>query len=187
MFFDGWQSILRVLVLGPLAYIALVAVLRIGGKRTLSKMNAFDFVVTISLGSIMAAIVLNSNISLVSGVLAVVVLVLCQIAVTSLSVRWRRFERLIKDDPTLLYYQGEFLEDQLRRVRVTETEVLAAIREQGHPSLERVRAVVLETDSDFSVLVGDGELSALRNVQPLAEHRAATTAEPSGRDRGAGA
>ncbi len=42
MFFDSWAGLLRVLVVGPLAYAALVLLLRVTGKRTLSKMNAFD-------------------------------------------------------------------------------------------------------------------------------------------------
>ena len=48
MFFDGWQSLLRTLVIGVLAYAALVGILRISGNRTLSKLNAFDFIVTVA-------------------------------------------------------------------------------------------------------------------------------------------
>ena len=51
MFFDGIQPLIRTLVVGVLAYIFLIIVLRISGKRTLSKINAFDFVVTIALGN----------------------------------------------------------------------------------------------------------------------------------------
>ncbi len=46
MFFNGWESLLRTLVVGVLAYISLVLSLRISGKRTLAKMNAFDLIVT---------------------------------------------------------------------------------------------------------------------------------------------
>ncbi len=49
-FYHGHEPIIRVLVVGVLAYIALVFLLRISGSRTLSKMNAFDFIVTIALG-----------------------------------------------------------------------------------------------------------------------------------------
>ena len=47
MLFAGWESLLRTLVVGTLAYVALIAFLRVSGKRTLSKMNTFDFVVTV--------------------------------------------------------------------------------------------------------------------------------------------
>ena len=51
MFFDSWFGLLRVLVVGALAYAALILFLRVSGKRTLTKLNAFDLVVTVALGS----------------------------------------------------------------------------------------------------------------------------------------
>ena len=57
--FESWTGLLRVLLVGPLAYAALVLILRVSGKRTLSKFNAFDFVVTIALGLTLATILLN--------------------------------------------------------------------------------------------------------------------------------
>ncbi len=66
--------------------------------------------------------------------------------------RSARFGGLVKSEPRLLYYEGQFLHDALRRERVTEDEVLAAVREQGVLSLDDVAAVVLETASTLSVL-----------------------------------
>jgi uncharacterized membrane protein YcaP (DUF421 family) len=63
MFFDSWDGLLRVVVVGILAYTGLVLLLRISGKRTLSKMNAFDFVVTVALGSTLATILLSSDVA----------------------------------------------------------------------------------------------------------------------------
>src|SRR4051794_24742339 len=54
MFFHSWAALGRVLLVGPLAYVALVLLLRVSGKRTLTKLNAFDLVVTVSLGSTLA-------------------------------------------------------------------------------------------------------------------------------------
>ena len=59
MFFDSWTALGRVLLVGTLAYVALVAILRISGKRTLTKLNAFDLVVTVALGSTLATIASN--------------------------------------------------------------------------------------------------------------------------------
>ncbi|MCA9113241.1 MAG: hypothetical protein KDA52_25030, partial [Planctomycetaceae bacterium] len=64
MLFSGWDSLVRTLVVGVLAYVALVILLRISGKRTLSKLNAFDLVVTVALGSTLATVLLNRNIAL---------------------------------------------------------------------------------------------------------------------------
>ncbi|MDQ3601244.1 MAG: DUF421 domain-containing protein, partial [Actinomycetota bacterium] len=72
MWFDTWTDLGRVLIVGPLAYAALVAVLRISGARSLSKLNAFDLVVTVALGSTLATVLLNGSVSLAEGVLGLV-------------------------------------------------------------------------------------------------------------------
>ncbi len=75
MFFQNWSGLLRTVVVGVLAYVALVALLRVSGKRTLSKMNAFDFVVMVALGSTLATILLSKNVALAEGVVAFAVLI----------------------------------------------------------------------------------------------------------------
>lgn len=151
-FYSGGGSIVRVAVVGVLAYTALVVFLRITGKRTLSKMNAFDFVVTVALGSTLATIILSKDIALAEGVLALALLVLVQYAVTWTSVRFKRFESWVKSEPCLLFHDGAFLEDAMRRERVTRDEVLAAMRQAGHNDPVQVSSVVLETDSSISVI-----------------------------------
>ena len=144
MFFNTWMDVVRVLVIGTCAYLALVLLLRVSGKRTLSKMNAFDFVVTVALGSTLASVLLSKQIALVEGVVALALLVGLQYVITWLSVRSPTVSRLVKAEPSLLLYQGTFLPEQMRRSRVLETEVQAAVREQGMLSLDQVAAVVLE-------------------------------------------
>ncbi len=166
MFFNGWEGVVRILLIGPLAYAALVILLRVSGKRTLSKMNAFDFIITVAFGSTLASVILSKNVGLVEGVLAFAVLILCQYVITYLSVRSERFQHFVKASPTLLYHQGRFLSEVMRRQRVTEEEVWAGARESGHQSLDAVTAVVLETDGSFSVITSsdDKNASAMANV-----------------------
>lgn len=64
MFFDTWAGLGRTLMVGVLAYAALVSLLRISGKRTLSKMNTFDLVVTVALGSTLATVLLSKDVAL---------------------------------------------------------------------------------------------------------------------------
>ncbi|MEX2540173.1 MAG: YetF domain-containing protein [Trueperaceae bacterium] len=142
----------RILLVGPLAYLMVVVLLRVSGKRTLSKMNAFDFIVTIALGSMLATLILDDSISLVEGGAALAVLIFGQFVITFLSSRSKAVTRLVKAEPTLIFHGGEFLEKVLERERVTEEEVLAAARRSGHSSLAMVSAVVLESDGTFSVL-----------------------------------
>ncbi len=152
MFFDNWGDILRVILVGGSAYIALIVMLRISGKRTLSKMNSFDFVVTVALGSTLASALLSKETALVEAMAAFAMLIFLQFCITWLSVRSRFISDLVKSEPTLLFYRGEFVREAMRRERVIEQEIYAAIRASGIAAIENVSAVVLETDGTFSAL-----------------------------------
>ncbi|HSX90873.1 MAG TPA: YetF domain-containing protein [Pseudomonas sp.] len=152
VFFDNWQALLRTLVVGVLAYIGLIFLLRLSGRRTLSKMNAFDLVVTVALGSTFATILLNKDVSLAQGILALALLIGLQYLVTWTSVRTAWVRRLVTGEPALLFYRGQFLSSAMRVARVTEDEIRAAIRASGIEALASVEAVVLETDGTFSVV-----------------------------------
>ncbi len=78
MFFHGWEGIVRTVLVGVLAYACLVLFLRISGKRTLAKLNAFDLVVTVALGSTLSAILLQQSIGLAKGATALALLILMQ-------------------------------------------------------------------------------------------------------------
>lgn len=157
MLFDSWSGLGRVLLVGPLAYVALVAILRISGKRTLTKLNAFDLVVTVALGSTLATVLLSKSVALAEGVLAIALLVFLQFAVTWLAVRVSWVDGLIKSEPTLIVHEGRFLEQALVAQRVTKDEVLSALRSSGAGDLADVDAVVLETDGSMSVLKSRSE------------------------------
>ena len=130
-FFDGWRPLFETALVGVAVYVSLVALLRVSGKRTLSKMNAFDFVVTVALGAILASTMLSSSVSYSRGMTAFVVLVGLQYTVTWLSVRSGTVADLVKGRPTLLYYKGQYYRDAMRRERVPESELLDAIRASG--------------------------------------------------------
>lgn len=164
MFFQGWTDIVRTLIVGALAYVFLVVSLRISGKRTLAKLNAFDLVVTVAFGSILASILLSEDVALAEGATALALLIALQYGVTSISVRSRRFARAMRSEPTLLLRDGAPLPQAMRRARVTQEELDAVLRTEGGKTLETASAVILETDGSFSV-IGTG--SAREQLEPL--------------------
>ncbi|MBC6717451.1 DUF421 domain-containing protein [Aurantimonas sp. DM33-3] len=165
MFFDSWYDLFRIVIVGALAYAGLVFLLRITGKRTLSKMNAFDLVVTVALGSTLATVLLSKDVTLTEGLVAFLLLCALQYGVASSSLYSARFRDMIKAEPTLLFFRGRFLGPALRHERVTEDEVIAAMRSSGHAAMANVEAVVLETDGSFSVLgKGSAPADTLRTV-----------------------
>lgn len=166
MFFGSASSLLRVLAIGVPAFFTMVLLLRLSGKRTVAKFNAFDLIVTVAFGSLLSTALLSSTVSLAAFAAAAALLVLLQFAVAWTSVRFPPFSRLVRAEPRLVFHRGAFLADALRDERLTRGEVLAAIRSSGFATLEDVEAVVLETDGTISVIsnTGDGA-SALRDVR----------------------
>ena len=152
MFFHGWTGLARVPIVGVLAYVALVLFVRISGNRTLTKLNAFDLVVTVALGSTLSSVLLNDSVALAEGLLAMATLIGLQFLVTFVSVRSSQIERLVKSEPTLLLRDGRFLDAALKAQRVTRDEVRSALRSGGVTDMEKVHAVVMETDGSMSVL-----------------------------------
>ena len=179
IFFTDWAGIWRTLIIGVAAYVGLMLLLRISGKRTLTKMNAFDLVVTVALGSTLATVLLSKSVALADGLTAFALLIGLQFSITWLSVRSKKVGQLVKADPTLLIYQGEFLRAAMRAERVTEHELLAALRQHGVASVAGAAAVVLENNGELSVLQQSarGPGSALHDVPRPGD--AASKAQPA--------
>ncbi len=152
IFFDSWESIIRTFVITILAYICLIFFLRLSGKRTLSKMNAFDFIVTVALGSCLATVSLNKNVALTDGALVFLILIFLQFLITTLSTRFEAVKYIVTNKPTLLVYKGEILYDVMKRERITKDELFAAARSNGVTQLEDLAVVVLETTGDITVI-----------------------------------
>ena len=166
-FLASWDTLAAVAVSAVVIYALLVAMLRLSGKRTLAKFNAFDFVVTVALGSMVATTILNDETSVAAGALGIALLIGLQMAVSYGVTRWRGVQQVIKSQPRLLYYRGEFQRDSLLSERVSTEEIRLVVRHQGYAKLDDLLAVVLETDGTMSVIGKDvsAPMDALSNVQ----------------------
>lgn len=135
-------------------------------------MKEFDFIVTVALGSTLATVLLNKDVALADGTLALALLISLQYLLATASVRSKAFSRLISSEPTLVFFKGNFLNEALRRERVTEDEIRSVLRNDGVTSISYVEAVVMESNGKFTV-VKDGELSdpdsPLSNVKQVIE------------------
>ena len=123
MFFDNLAGLARIALAAFLAYAWLVLVVRVAGKRSLAKLNAFDLVVTVALGSTLATVVLSKDVPLLEGTLAFVVLAAMQWAVSKLSISSNWFRHLIRSEPRLLFEEGRYREEAMAAERVTRSEV----------------------------------------------------------------
>ena len=182
-FFQNWYNVGRTVTLSIIGFAALMILLRGSGKRTLSKLNAFDFVVVVAVGSVYANTIISKDITLVEGIAAMATLVAIQVFLGELAARFPAAERIINGEPTLLLSRGKFIPRALRKERITEEEVRAAIRANGVSRVEDVDAVILENDGTLSVAwetKGSGRSSLVDATVPegtRAEERTEKTAK----------
>ena len=145
------------IIVGAAAYVALVLMLRVSGKRTLSKMNAFDLVVTVALGSTLATVLLSRSVPLADGLLAFGLLILLQYVITWLSVRSGSFQDLIKAAPTDLVRDGQYLEKSMRETARDSGRDRSRTQTAWHcPLWATQKSVTLETDGSLSVVPKSG-------------------------------
>lgn len=163
MWFHSWHDLVRILAVGAAAYGALVLLLRLSGKRTLAKLSAFDFVVTVALGSTLATILLDSRTTWADGVTALATLVILQLLAAALTAWTSSGLRLLTSGPSVLLRDGVADNPTMRRQRVSMDELRQAVRASGSGDLSAIAAVVLETDGTMSVIARSqaGDLSAL--------------------------
>ena len=152
MLYQDWAGIVRTVIVGTLGYAFLIFALRISGNRTLSKLNAFDFVVSVAFGSVFASLLLSEGVALAEGATAIALLCALQYIVAWGSVRSRSFARLVRSEPVLLANKGEPLPGNMHRARITREELESIVRNDGHEDVSQTLAVVLESDGTFSIV-----------------------------------
>jgi uncharacterized membrane protein YcaP (DUF421 family) len=152
VFFDSWQSMTRTLIITVFAYVSIILFLRVSGKRTLTKMNAFDFIVTVALGSSLATVALNKNVALADGALVFFLFIFLQFFITWLSVRMKSVKKIITSQPALLLYKGELFDHIRKKERITMEEIYFAARQKGMAELKDIDVIVLETTGDITII-----------------------------------
>lgn len=170
---SGWEPLARAVLVGVLSYVAIVVIIRLSGKRTLASMNAFDFIVTVALGSTLATMLLSRTVSLAEGVAGFLVLIGLQFLVSSAATRSSTAQRIVKNSPRLLYYRDTLFQDALGQERVSCEDVKQALRLNGIGSFDDVEGVVLETNGSISTIrtVTVGERSTLAGVAGMEQVR----------------
>ncbi|MDN6295844.1 MAG: DUF421 domain-containing protein [Alkalibacterium sp.] len=152
-----------------ISYCVIFLVIRLSGKRTLSKMNAFDFIITVTMGAVFGSTLLNYQTKLVQGIYVIALLLLFQFTTSLLSSHFSLMESFLRAQPTLLYYKGMYKDRNLKKERISRAEVVQVVREHGIGKMEDVEAVVLEPNGSLSVIKVQAEskqpLDTLENLK----------------------
>lgn len=146
----SWVRLAEVLIAGVVVYVLVIALTRLAGVRSLAKLSTFDFAATVAVGSTVSTVLLGS-VPLAAGALGLTLLFAMQYAIATLR-RRDLLHGLVDNRPILLMARGEVLEDHLRHVRLSRSELWSQLRQNGVHALEQVHVVVLETSGDLSVV-----------------------------------
>lgn len=150
------DAILRGTILAALGLVWVVALVRVVGLRSFSKMTSFDFVMTVAMGSLLGGAAQATGwTALVQVLAAMTALFAVQWFAAVLRKSSALMERVIQNEPVILMRDGRFIDHALARTRVAKTDVLAKLREANVLAIGDVRAVVLETTGNISVLHGE--------------------------------
>ncbi|KKO47791.1 hypothetical protein VT06_15255 [Arsukibacterium sp. MJ3] len=150
------DMLLRGVILTTIAMIWVVLLVRINGLRSFSKMTNFDFVMTVAIGSLLAGSSQSTSwIGFIQALIAMVMLFSVQYATARLRKMSHKFESIIQNTPVLLMKDGVIIDEALLKTRVAKDDLIAKLRESNVLDFSQVRAVVLETTGDISVLHGE--------------------------------
>jgi uncharacterized membrane protein YcaP (DUF421 family) len=147
--------LIRGLFLSALALFWIILLVRLNGLRSFSKMTNFDFVMTIAVGSLLAGAGQTTSWSaFLQTLVGMSALFIVQHAATRLRKSSNTVERIIQNQPVVLMRDGQILEEALAETRVAKSDLIAKLREANVLEFSMVRAVILETTGDISVLHG---------------------------------
>jgi uncharacterized membrane protein YcaP (DUF421 family) len=165
------SSLVMILLTGVGVYAALLALTRLTGLRSFSKMSSFDFAITVAIGSIIASTLLAKTPSLAAGAFGLAVLYGIQWTVSKARRENEPVERLVDNEPLLVMAGETVLSEHLDATRMTLDDLRSKLRRKGVTHPKQVLAVVFETTGDVSVLQHRDAVSAwtFENVRG-AEH-----------------
>ncbi|QDU59425.1 hypothetical protein Pan216_02530 [Planctomycetes bacterium Pan216] len=164
--FESWDSLYKIAVSALVGYLILIVYVRLAGKRSTSKMNNFDWMVTVAVGSVFASMAILKDVTVADGALAMALLLGFQYLLTTATSHWEWARGLFLATPSILYANEQFDDAEMRKQRVCRGEIISAIRERGIGSLREVAVVTLEPDAEMSVVIKgkDGELDTVDSL-----------------------
>jgi uncharacterized membrane protein YcaP (DUF421 family) len=134
------------------AFVVILFLTRIVGRRELSTLEPFDLILLVTIGDLVQQGVTQNDFSLTGMFLAVGTIGLLTVVFSYLPFRFQVLRPVLEGEPIIIVEDGEVVERNIRRQRVTKEEIAAAARQQSIASLQDVRWAVLETNGSISFI-----------------------------------
>jgi uncharacterized membrane protein YcaP (DUF421 family) len=139
-----------ILIRSLVIFLFLWLAVRLGGKRDVAQLSAFDMILLITAGDLVSQGVVQEDYSLTAAIIAVATFTLAGITLNAVSFRYPRFRPWVAGKPRIVVRDGEPVLDTLASELLTIQDVHEAARERGIRRLSDIELCVLETDGAFS-------------------------------------
>ncbi len=147
------NDIITVIIKGTVSLIFLFFVIKILGKKQVSQLNIFDYVIGISLGNIAAEMTINSDITIIEGFLAMTIYGLCSLFVSFITTKSIIARRFISGVPIVLMAHGKISKEQLKKVKLDINDLMQDAREDGIFDLSEVDYAIMEVSGKVTFLL----------------------------------
>ncbi|HLU11929.1 MAG TPA: YetF domain-containing protein [Oceanobacillus sp.] len=138
---------------GVIVYAFLLLFFRFIGKRSLSQITTFDFVLLLIIGEATQQALLGDDFSIVNALLVIVTLMIIDIGLSLVKQRSSKVEKLIDGVPTILVENGQPIDEHMQKARIDREDILESARElQGLERMEQIKYAVLERDGKISII-----------------------------------
>lgn len=149
-----YSSILfSTIIKGILIYILALILSKLIGIKIISQMNFFDFIVGVSVGSMIAKIIIDKDHVVFSGIVALITFALLTISTSYLNLKSYSARRIINAKTLILVENGRIIDKNLKRLRITINELMMKLREKDVFNLEDVQFAIMESNGQLSVLI----------------------------------
>lgn len=132
--------------------ITLFLVTKLLGKKQVSQLSLFDYVIGISIGNFAAEMTINLESNEINGIWAVIIFGVFAYSISILTMKSIRLRRFFMGTPTIIIQNGKILEKNLRKVKFDINDMLEEIRVQGYFNIEEIEYALMEANGQFSIL-----------------------------------
>ena len=147
------SDIVKVIIKGYMSLVFLFFVIKMLGKKQVSQLNVFDYVIGISLGNLAAEMTINSDISIINGLLAMVIYGSCSLFVSFITNKSIIARRFISGVPVVLIEHGKISKEQLKKVKLDVNDLLQDAREDGIFDISEVDYAIMEASGKVTFLL----------------------------------
>jgi uncharacterized membrane protein YcaP (DUF421 family) len=146
------NNYLRIIVSTLTVYLFIVIAIRLFGKKELAQLSVVDLVFILLISNAVQNAMVGSDATLTGGLVAASSLFLVNYLLKHLQYRFPKFSKVVEGDAIMLIYKGKILDSHMKKAKITEDELMEAVREHGVSSVAEVDLAILEVDGNISVL-----------------------------------